>query len=1610
MKKNLVLIFLFLDVTVAVSQIYYIDVKATGGLRGNNCDGRGSVSVSMDTGPGTPIIGTDLSSGVNSFQVASFTVTTTNPFRTFRIITSGSAECSDGDDGGGGGGGGGDKPPIIRALTQVSGSPTSGSDSYTQNFTINSLNIPVTCGLVASMSGIDSNYSLNVTINVTSPLFAIPQVGNPGNCGTSVDLSINDTEASYNWQVSENGVTFTTFRFNAPKNITATVKELSPSGFTTSPFNNRFIRVIGTDCNMRRTSPVSNLIKFNAASPVLTTSKTDPSCYNSSDGRIQVDIQSANPTEVNDFLVLLFHSPHSPTDVPIMQVAITNGFSHTLTGLNTFGLSSKTYDLVVENNSGGLTGNCNSQATITLISPAEILASELSTLQVSCNINNNGIKNDGEIVLNISNGFSPFSYDLSHNNGSFSPESPDNSLSSTPKFGSLLTGNYRFVVTDKNGCQSSVSNPVTVGQPTELLVGQESVVNILCPGKNRGAIHTNINGSNGGYIYSWSATGDYAPYTIPPVEDPINLFAGNYSLTVTDAKGCSNIAPLNVTVTEPALPLLVNATVPSRTLFGGFDMTCTQNNGIIEIDALNEALPVASYTWLKDGVPFVPSSFAFAENLTPALYQVTVLDANNCDATTSVTLNAHPGIVASTTATSSFNGFNTSCPDSDDGAGKVTAVANAVGGLSYAWFDGSTNQDIFDLMPGNYAVTVIDGNGCSDDATLVITPPPAIQPNMQVTSNFNGAAITCPGAADGTMEAFPVNGFGNYIYQWSHGPLTKAVIGLSQGTYSVTVTDEFSCSVTNSLDINDPATMELNLTKTSYHGSDLTCRDASDGEIQLNVVNGAAPHAYAWSQGSTTQNIAGLPFGEYTVTVTDQNNCTQVNSITIINPDVLAIDMQHLNNFNGFDISCNGLADGGARAFLSGGTAPYRYAWAGGQVTESIINQPAGSYTVAVLDANDCPNSGAIVLTEPNLLGLAVSIDVTVSCHSFSDAQVSLTGNGGAGTYTYSLDGTVFQNSNVFANLDAGSKNFFLRDGNNCVTMIGETLSEPDPLNIAFQNIVDATCNDPVGSAQAVAIGGNGGFAFSWFNEITNQPMNAGDVLVNVIAGIYRVEVSDARNCQLSNLVAVSSIGGAEFDIRNIVPVTCFGFSDGSAAINVTSGIAPFSFLWSDGQSQVSAVDLPAGQYFATVTDGLGCNTIQPLTIPTPDPLATAFTKVLPNCVGDCDGSIAVSVTGGTAPYTTDWTSLGQQATLVAGLCAGSYDLKTTDTNSCVLDQVVELADPETLRINPKFTAPICMGRCDGAITVTGQGGTGPYTFQWLNGSASAVNASLCPGVYEVAMTDAHGCVTAEMLELKDGNPLPINLGGEATLCVGQTKLLDAGEGWVSVNWTSTSGFQSTNQSILISEPADYFLSAIDAIGCMALDTFKLATSLDLLQAQFLMPSETVVGDTLVAIDVSWPLPDRVAWTYPLSFTLLPTENPDFLFVVVPEEGTFSIAMEAFLAECRDTEEKQVVVLGAKPGDSGGRLGHQEKLITQFTVFPNPNDGEFDVVVQLAEDREIILQVVSFPKGIVEARYDGASSDFHQVGFSLKHLAQGIHFVMLKAGNEQVLVRFMVGN
>lgn len=802
---------------------------------------------------------------------------------------------------------------------------------------------------------------------------------------TTVTFSSPTSCSTYTWQVSEDGSTgWQTVGTTGSSSFTINLSAIQ--AISSKKFGTHYVRV---GVPGRFSSPVGFYI--DAPPPSATFSKSDISCFAGVDGKIFITIAPSLPA-INTFYIRGVHESNPSINsvwTPDVQISAATGTSfeinasHLVSGMQRI-LPGK-WSFIIENNTlTGIYGTCGSKYVnaVTLSEPPQfsILPSHSST-NVACHTGDVGTKNDGSITLNLQNGIAPYSYEYSSDGGAnFSVIAPNNAGTLTPSFGGFTKGNYILKAKHLSGsvyCVSNVSSTIAVGEPAELNPSVPSKTDVLCRGKKTGAIDFSIANGNGGYTYGWSGPSSFTSSD----QDISNLFAGVYNLTVTDSKGCRpDASPYSVPIIEPTVTFTITPTKVA--VGGGFDMTCAQNDGEILLSLSNYALPLQSVNWLRNSTPFAPSSPLNATGLNSANYAVTVIDNKGCDASASITLNQHPGIHVLTEVTSHYNGYNTTCPNSADGEGRVQSVTNGFGSYTYAWSDATTNSTIHGKLSGNYTVTVTDGNGCSDSEGLIINSPPPIQPHLQVTSNYNGAQISCPMEDDGRMEAFPVNGFGtasggNYHYSWSHDAsvTTKFSDGLIQGLYEVTVTDDYGCSVEESLLISDPVSMNLTLSKKNFNGADVSCYNSTDGEIYLTVLNGATPYSYLWSDGKVTQNNIGIEAGSYTVTATDANGCTQAKSTTVINPDALAIDVQHVNDFNGYDISCNGEDDGAALTVVAGGTGGYSYLWSNGVNIANNSGLIAGDYSVLVSDVNNCNITGNINLTQPTALSLSGTIN-----------------------------------------------------------------------------------------------------------------------------------------------------------------------------------------------------------------------------------------------------------------------------------------------------------------------------------------------------------------------------------------------------------------------------------------------------------------------------------------------------------------------------------------------------------------------------------------------------------------------------------------------------------
>jgi len=393
-------------------------------------------------------------------------------------------------------------------------------------------------------------------------------------------------------------------------------------------------------------------------------------------------------------------------------------------------------------------------------------------------------------------------------------------------------------------------------------------------------------------------------------------------------------------------------------------------------------------------------------------------------------------------------------------------------------------------------------------------------------------------------------------------------------------------------------------------------------------------------------------------------------------------------------------------------------------------------------------------------------------------------------------------------------------------------------------------------------------------------------------------------------------------------------------------------------------------------------------------------------CNGDCNGIIEVNASGGNGNYEFVWSS---QATtpLASNLCAGNHIVTVKDNKNCSLERTISLGQPEQLQVNLiKNQAPICHDGCNGDLLVESFGGTGTHTYLWNTGSTSANLSGLCSADYTVNITDLNGCSISSTYKVENPPALVIDLGENKTLCVGQTYVLDAGSSWTKYTWSSNTGVTDSSRQIVIKDAGEYSVEVENQNGCKAFDSFILKTSIDLLQAEFFMAAEAMVGDTIVLVDVSWPLQENIAWSYPVSMEKI-FDNGPVVHGKFNDEGVYEIALTAALGECRDKMVKTVTILQSSDDLDGGRLGY-EKFVKNFELYPNPNSGEFDVRIELEEESPITLSVWSpmTSLNIHKSKEDGQSNYLKHV--DLRPLQPGTYILRLDHASGYESIRFIV--
>lgn len=900
--------------------------------------------------------------------------------------------------------------------------------------------------------------------------------------------------------------------------------------------------------------------------------------------------------------------------------------------------------------------------------------------------------NDGSATASASNGTAPYTF--SWNNGGTSAT-----------ITGLTAGSYTVTATDATG--STQTSTVVVSQPGNAVTPSITTsTNVSCNGGFDGSVSASVTGGTPSYTFNWSNGGTNSSMSGIP--------AGTYTLTVSDASGCTGTT--SVTITEPT-PITATSTVSNVTTTGG-------SNGAINISPSGGTSPY-SFVW---------SSTATTQNLsgiTAGTYTVTITDANGCTGTHIATVTQPSGggpLALSTIST------NLSCNGANDG----TATANPSGGTTpytFIWSNAATTATITGLSIGNYTVTLTDAVGATQTSTVTILQPFALGSSFSTLTQ-----VACFGGTTGAATINVTGGLPPYTYNWSNGGTADSIVGLTAGLYTVTVSDINGCTSTAIAGINQPGSA-LTLTNTV---TNVTTAGGNNGAIDLTVAGGTPSYTYAWSNGATSEDLSTITAGIYTITVTDANGCTSTSSITVTQPGLNV-------STTVVDVSCNGLADGSATAIPTGGTPPMTFIWSNGATTATTTGLAGGTYTVTVTDGSGLPGVSTATVNEPGPIAINVNAS-TVSCNGGNDASATASVSGGTTPYTFNWSNGMTAATTM--NLIAGTHSLTVTDANGCISNTTFTVTQPSALSIT------GSINNPGGCSFAtgtlVASGGTAPYAFIWSTGATTATLSG------LSAGTYAATVTDANGCTAvqGGLVATSS--GQLTATLSTTNITCNGAADGTASIAVSSGASPFTYQWSGGQNTASVTGLIAGTFTITVTDSTGCDDTLTATITEPSPMSITLTTIDPSCGTSTDGSMSVAVTGGVVPYTYAWSG-GQSTATASNLSSGTYTVTITDAGGCTMIGSDTLNGP--LPIPVVITPQGSTNLCGGSLTLSVN--TGPtYIHQWtLNGVpiGGATNTTLSVGIaglYGVITTDiAGGCTNTADITITS-SPIVVTFTG----------------------------------------------------------------------------------------------------------------------------------------------------------------------------------------------------------------------------------------------------------
>lgn len=656
-----------------------------------------------------------------------------------------------------------------------------------------------------------------------------------------------------------------------------------------------------------------------------------------------------------------------------------------------------------------------------------------------------------------------------------------------------------------------------------------------------------------------------------------------YTVTPTSGTCVGNTFTVTITVNPSINP---NVIVTNNACFG-VDIASISTN-------ITGGIPPYTISW--SGPNSYTSASANINTLEPGNYNLIINDMGNCPFTGSYTITEPTDIVITTDSENDI-----SCYAANDGSINIT-VSGGTGNYTYTWTKGTTpyavTEDVVNLSPDTYTVSVTDANSCGPKtATFIITEPPLL-----VVSLVSQTNVLCYGASTGAITVNVIGGTpaSGYVFAWT-GPggfisNSQNLSSISAGVYNLVVTDANGCF--KNLSVNITQSTEILI---AYTTTPITCYGANNASLSVTLSGGNAPYTFTWNNLSTSLSQTNLSAGNYIITVTDNVGCIKTETIVIPEAPVFTVNPIVTN------VSCFGANNGSINLNLTGGITPVALTWSDGSTAGLIRNNlPPGTYSATISDGTPCYIVRTFTIVQPQPLVLSANITNAFNCTNASSGAIDLVVAGGTMPYAYSWsNGAVVED---LTGLTSGNYLINVTDANGCTKSTQYSIVRPDPISITIstQTTFDCAAHTVNQNFVAQASGGIPPYQYNWssgtITGVNNEIMHSG------VNGTVLLTVTDSNSCTATQSVTVDTpiLGYPSFDTTSFGFVT-YGIYTIGDPIQFNSTITGDyeSVSWDFGDGTFSTDLNPIHTYLIpkdyivkqTVTYPFGCVYVQTITL-----------------------------------------------------------------------------------------------------------------------------------------------------------------------------------------------------------------------------------------------------------------------------------------------------------------------------------------------------------------------------------------------------------------------------